>query len=177
MGIFDFFKGGGGKNKIEKYARKLRKKDTPVEERESIAEWLAEDGSDDAILALLGRFEMTYEHGMKDAQEKARVESLVLGLGSKAVGPLETFLKRCRSFSRHCCLSTSQLTLKSCCFCFSHSCLYFCLCCYYLCLCCYYLCLCSCSKCKNRFTTVTASLFNLALFVFDHISLFRLFNC
>jgi hypothetical protein len=100
MGFFDFLKRGTTEGKIENYAKKVRKKDTPVEERQACCEWLAEEGSTDAILALLGRFEMTYEHGMKDAQEKERVERLVLGLGDRAIDPLETFVRSCKSFSR-----------------------------------------------------------------------------
>jgi hypothetical protein len=100
MGLLDWFKGGSGESKIKKYGKKLRNKDTPVEERESIAHDLAEDGSEEAILALLGRFEMTYEHGMKDASEKERVTNLMLGLGDKAVEPLEIFLKASNAFSR-----------------------------------------------------------------------------
>lgn len=100
MGLLDWFKGGSGESKIKKYGKKLRNKDTPVEERESIAHDLADDGSEEAILALLGRFEMTYEHGMKDASEKERVTNLVLGLGQDAVKPLEIFLRASNAFSR-----------------------------------------------------------------------------
>lgn len=92
------FAGRDGKVRI--YAKKIRNKDTPVEERQNMAYWLAEDGKDDAILAMLGRFEMTYEHGMKDVEEKQIVEGLVLELGEDAVIPLETFLRRCHAFAR-----------------------------------------------------------------------------
>lgn len=100
MGLLDWFKGGSGESKIKKYGKKLRNKDTPVEERESIAHDLAADGSEEAVLALLGRFEMTYEHSMKDASEKERVTNLVLGLGEDAVKPLEIFLRASNAFSR-----------------------------------------------------------------------------
>lgn len=100
MGLLDWFKGGSSESKIKKYAKKLRNKDTPVEERESIAHDLAEDGSEEAVLALLGRFEMTYEHSMKDASEKARVTNLLLGLGEDAIKPLEIFLRASNAFSR-----------------------------------------------------------------------------
>jgi hypothetical protein len=86
--------------KISKYAQKIRNKDTPVEERGAIAEWLAEEGSPEAIVALLGRFEMTYEHSMKDQQEKAFVTDLVLELGDASIGPLEVFLRRSKTFAR-----------------------------------------------------------------------------
>jgi len=86
--------------KVRIYAKKIRNKDTPVEERQNMAYWLAEDGKPDAILAMLGRFEMTYEHHMKDVDEKELVESLVLELGDDAVDPLATFLRRCTNFAR-----------------------------------------------------------------------------
>ncbi|HJN75945.1 MAG TPA: hypothetical protein QGF58_18585 [Myxococcota bacterium] len=92
------FAGRDGKVRI--YAKKIRNKDTPVEERQNMAYWLAEDGKPDAILAMLGRFEMTYEHGMKDVDEKEIVENLVLELGEDAVEPLATFLRRCHMFAR-----------------------------------------------------------------------------
>ena len=92
------FAGRDGKVRI--YAKKIRNKDTPVEERQNMAYWLAEDGEPDAILAMLGRFEMTYEHHMKDVDEKELVENLVLELGEDAVDPLATFLRRCQNFAR-----------------------------------------------------------------------------
>ena len=86
--------------KISKYAQRIRNKDTPVEERGAIAEWLADKGTPEAIVALLGRYEMTYEHSMKDQQEKAFVTDLVLELGDKSIAPLETFLRRSKTFAR-----------------------------------------------------------------------------
>lgn len=100
MGLFDFLFGGGGANAIVKYGRKLKNKDTPIEERQEAARWLAREGSHEAVKALLGRFEMDYEHGMKDASEKDDVAELVIDLGPKAVEPLRDFLLRTEKFAR-----------------------------------------------------------------------------
>lgn len=99
MGVLDFLFGGGEKG-IAKNGRKLKNKDTPIEERQEAARWLAKEGSHEAVKALLGRFEMDYEHGMKDAAEKDLVADLVLDLGDKAVAPLRDFLLRTEKFAR-----------------------------------------------------------------------------
>ena len=100
--MFGFLEGlfANRDGKVKIYAKKIRNKDTPVEERQNIALYLADDGQPDAILAMLGRFEMTYEHGMKDAQEKDEVSDLVLSLGQDAIEPLSIFLRRCQNFAR-----------------------------------------------------------------------------
>ena len=102
MGIFDFVTEltGNTEKKIELYGRRVRHKDTPVEQRESAALWLAEEGSQPALVAMMGRFEMTYEHLMKDQVEKERVERLLLGSGTDAIPALEEFLRRGRNFPR-----------------------------------------------------------------------------
>ena len=100
MGFFDIFLSGSPEKQIKRYGAKLRNKDTPVEDRQAAAAWLAKNGSPEAILALLGRFEMSYEHHMKDTSEKEDVSNYVLNLGEKAVEPLATFLLRCRQFAR-----------------------------------------------------------------------------
>ena len=102
MGIFDFVTEltGSTEKKIELYGRRVRHKDTPVEQREAAAIWLAEEGSQSALVAMMGRFEMTYEHHMKDQAEKDRVERLLLSIGVEAIPALEEFLRRGRNFAR-----------------------------------------------------------------------------
>ncbi|MCB9741578.1 MAG: hypothetical protein H6741_24835 [Alphaproteobacteria bacterium] len=100
MGLFDFLLGGSPEKQIKKYSKKIKHKDTPVEERQAAAHWLADQGSPEAIYGLLGRFEMDYEHGMKDAQEKEEVAALVLHLGDRSIEPLEAVLRRTEKFAR-----------------------------------------------------------------------------
>jgi len=100
MGFFDFLSGGSPEKQIAKHSARLRKKDAQAEDRQASAYWLAETGSTPAILGLLGRFEMTYEHHMKDVAEKEMVEGLVKDLGSDSIQALEIFLGRCKNFAR-----------------------------------------------------------------------------
>ncbi|MCB9764531.1 MAG: hypothetical protein H6739_32450 [Alphaproteobacteria bacterium] len=100
MGLFDFLTGGSPEKQIKKYGKKIKDKDTPIEDRQAAAIWLADNGSPEAIVALLGRFDMDYEHGMKDASEKDEVSNLVLGLGQRSIEPLEAKLRRTLKFAR-----------------------------------------------------------------------------
>jgi len=100
MGLFDMFTGGSIEKQIEKHARRIRKKDAQQEDRVASAYWLAEDASFDAVYGLLGRFEMAYEHHMKDRAEKDLVAQLVEDLGSVAVDPLKAFLRKTEFFAR-----------------------------------------------------------------------------
>jgi hypothetical protein len=100
MGIFDFFTGGSPEKQIVKHGARIRKKDAQAEDRQASAYWLAEDASVPAIVALLGRFEMTYEHHMKDEAEKEMVADLIKDLDKQAIPALEIFLRRCKNFAR-----------------------------------------------------------------------------
>lgn len=100
MGLFDFFGGGSIEKQIGKHATRIKKKDAQQEDRIASAYWLADNGSTEAIMALLGRFEMTYEHLMKDSQEKEAVQALVLELDQTALPAIEHFLRRSKQFAR-----------------------------------------------------------------------------
>ncbi len=100
MGWMDWLSFGSDEKMIRKHAKRIKTKDAQQEDRQASAIWLADQGSPEAIVGLLGRFEMTYEHHMKDANEKAEVEELVLALGVDAVRPLRSHLPRCKNFAR-----------------------------------------------------------------------------
>ena len=100
MGLFDFLTGGSPEKQLAKHAARIRKKDATAEDRQAAAYWLAEQATTPAVEALLGRFEMTYEHHMKDVAEKDMVSDLVTELGPIAVEGLQRFLKRCKNFAR-----------------------------------------------------------------------------
>ena len=100
MGLFDFITGGSIEKQIGKHAARLKKKDAQQEDRIASAYWLAEQGTVESIMGLLGRFEMTYEHQMKDASEKEVVSRLVRELGETAVPSIEHFLRKSRQFAR-----------------------------------------------------------------------------
>ena len=102
MGMFDFvtLSFGSKKKQLVLHAKRIKTKDAQQEDRQASAIWLAQEGSPEAIVGMLGRFEMTYEHLMKDAAEKDDVAELVVHLGQDAVRPLESHLGRCKNFAR-----------------------------------------------------------------------------
>jgi len=100
MGLFDFLTGGSPEKQLAKHGARIRKKDATAEDRQASAYWLAEQGTTPSIVALLGRFEMTYEHHMKDVAEKDMVAQLVLELGPVSIDALKHFLKKCKNFAR-----------------------------------------------------------------------------
>jgi hypothetical protein len=109
MGLFDFLFGGSVEQQIQKHAKRIKSKDTPIEDRQASAHWLAENGTPAAIRGLIGRFEMDYEHGMKDTSEKEEVSQLLIGLGQVAVEPLRVCLLKTEKFARPLALY-AQLT-------------------------------------------------------------------
>jgi hypothetical protein len=100
MGLFDIFTGGSIEKQIDKHARRIRKKDAQQEDRVASAYWLAEEASFDAVYGLLGRFEMSYEHHMKDRAEKDLVAQLLEDLGETGVEPIKAFLRKSDHFAR-----------------------------------------------------------------------------
>jgi len=99
MGIFDFFT-GGEEGQIKRHSKRVRSLNSQGEDRELSAHWLAENGSEEAILGLLGRYTITYEQRMKDAKEKELVFELLLGLGARATGPIKVWVRKNEAFAR-----------------------------------------------------------------------------
>jgi hypothetical protein len=102
VGMFDFItlQFGSKEKQLVLHAKRVKEKDAQLEDRQASAIWLAHHCTPESIVGLLGRFEMTYEHLMKDAQEKDEVSQLVLHLDNDAVRPLESHLGRCKNFAR-----------------------------------------------------------------------------
>lgn len=98
MGLFDFLTGGED-GQIKRHTKRVRNLNAQAEDRQASAYWLAENGSDEAIYGLLGRFTVNYEHSMKDAQEKDLVLNLLQDLGPKAVGPIEQWVRKNQAFA------------------------------------------------------------------------------
>lgn len=93
MGLLDFLIGGED-SQLRRHSKRLANLNAQHEDRNSSARWLAEKGTDDAILGLFGRFSITTESQMKDAAEKELVVDLLYDLGPKVVGPARDWLKR-----------------------------------------------------------------------------------
>jgi hypothetical protein len=91
MGFFDFLT-GGGESQVKRHAKTMMNRDAQPDDRQRSAEWLFENGSDEAIQALCNRFKFTTENHMKDVDEKELVYGYLVDLGPKAVGPVREFM-------------------------------------------------------------------------------------
>lgn len=94
MGLFDFFLSED--KRIARQQRTLTDRDAQAEDRDKAARWLADNGSPKALVALLTRFDLQLENGLKDKAEKELVYGLVVGSGDGAERPLDRHLERCR---------------------------------------------------------------------------------
>jgi hypothetical protein len=83
MAFFDFITMGfgGTARQIQAHAKRLANRNAQNEDREASAKWLANNGSEEALLGMFGRFEITIEHGLKDKKEKELVFDLLVGKG------------------------------------------------------------------------------------------------
>ena len=99
MGFMDMFTGGKD-GQLKRHSKRLSNLNAQVEDRESSAYWLAEDGSEQAILGLLGRFTVSYEHQMKDMKEKDLVYGLLKDMGAEVSGPIKTWARTATQFAR-----------------------------------------------------------------------------
>lgn len=94
MGLFDIFL--SEEKLIAKHARTITNRDAQPEDREASVRFLADKGTERAILGLLARFDMALDHQLKDKGEKDFTFDVLASLGDKAVGPTEAFLRRCK---------------------------------------------------------------------------------
>ena len=99
MGLFDFFT-GGAEGQLKRHSKRATNLNAQAEDREASLHWLAQEGSDQAILGLLGRFSIKYEHQMKDLNEKQLVFELLEEMGSKVCGPIKIWSKTAIQFAR-----------------------------------------------------------------------------
>lgn len=98
MGLFDFLM--SDEKKIQKHHRRLTDRDAQPEDREGSAFWLRDNGTPQAYLSLLSRFDMKLDHQMKDAGEKDQVFALCAAIGKPLVEPLEQWLKQCKNIAQ-----------------------------------------------------------------------------
>lgn len=99
MGLFDFFSGGAD-GQLKRHSKRAMNLNAQAEDREASMHWLAQDGSEQAILGLLGRFTVTYEHQMKDLSEKQLVFDLLDELGESVCEPIKTWSRSAPKFAR-----------------------------------------------------------------------------
>lgn len=98
MGFFDFLTGGSA-GQLKKHVKRMKNLNAQAEERMISADWLADEGSEEAIIGLLGRFSVTYEQRMKDTQEKERVYELLRSMGPKVCDPIRSWVRKNTQFA------------------------------------------------------------------------------
>ncbi|MDH3726254.1 MAG: HEAT repeat domain-containing protein [Myxococcales bacterium] len=91
MGLFDVFKGGGGG--IKKHVARVANKRAQQHERWESIQVLADDGSEEALRALLTRFTVRVDPSITDGEEKNAAFQGVVKNGDAAIGPVRDFLE------------------------------------------------------------------------------------
>jgi len=99
MGFFDFLFGGSAESQLKRHAKRVTNLNTQVDDREASAQWLADEGSPQAIFAILKRFSLNYEHRMKDSQEKERIYLMLERLGPPALSPAKEWMRKNAQFA------------------------------------------------------------------------------
>jgi hypothetical protein len=96
MGLLDYFTKEG---KLKRHVRRMSNRDTPPEDREVSAQWLAEERSPKAIYGLITRFDMTMSQQLKDRNEKQYVFDMLVHIGQPTVEPLQQWLRNCKHYA------------------------------------------------------------------------------
>jgi len=90
MGLFDMFTKEG---RLRKHARQMSDRNALPEDREATERWLLDEGSGQALYALLKRFDVRLSQTIVDKQEKERLYNRLVGLGPELDKPLSQFLR------------------------------------------------------------------------------------
>ncbi len=90
MGLFDVFKGGGG---LQKHIARVGNKRGQKHERWESIQVLANDGSEEALRALLVRFTIRVDPSITDGEEKNAAFHGIVQHGEAALGPVRDFLE------------------------------------------------------------------------------------
>lgn len=98
MGFLDMFLGGGAAGQLKRHARRVSNRDAQAEDREASARWLAENGSEEALVALCGRFNLQLEHSMKDQKERDLVLDLLAEKGAAGAQAVRAFARTSPNF-------------------------------------------------------------------------------
>jgi hypothetical protein len=91
MGLFDVFKGGG--SGLAKHVARVANRRAQQHERWESIQVLANDGSDEALRALLTRFNIRVDPSITDGEEKNAAFLGVVQNGEAALGPVRDFLE------------------------------------------------------------------------------------
>jgi hypothetical protein len=100
MGVLDFFsKDGRDERARQKNAARAINKYAQSPDRMKALEALRDDGSDDALFALMKRFGMKYDKTIDDEQEKEWAFEALVELGAKVLPALKRYLDSADSIS------------------------------------------------------------------------------
>ncbi len=95
MGLLDVFdKEKRRKAAIDRNVRKMQQKYGQSDTRSRAVVALRDDGSEEAIYALLQRYKVSVDPSITDQEEKEWVGEVVASFGSRAVGPIRKFVHR-----------------------------------------------------------------------------------
>jgi hypothetical protein len=97
MGLLDVFKGGGGG--LKKHVARVANKRAQKHERWESIQILGDDGSDEAIRALLTRFTIRVDPSITDDEEKSAAFRGIVQHGKAALGPVREFLESSESLA------------------------------------------------------------------------------
>jgi HEAT repeat protein len=100
MGVFDMFSKDGREQRArEKNASRAINKYAQSPDRMKALQSLRDDGSPDALFALMRRFGMMYDKSIEDEQEKEWVFEVLVEKGATALAPLKRYLQAAESIS------------------------------------------------------------------------------
>jgi len=98
MGLFDVFKGGGG-GALKKHAARVANRRAQKHERWESIQALSDDGSDEALRALLTRFTIRVDPSITDDEEKSAAFHGIVRHGDAALEPVRDFLSSSESLA------------------------------------------------------------------------------
>lgn len=85
-------------NSIGKHARRVQERDAQADDRLQSAQWLAEQGTPEALVALCKRFDLQLEHQIKDRNEKDTVLELLVEKGPLGAEAARSHARRSHNF-------------------------------------------------------------------------------
>lgn len=100
MGLFDFFRGGGGEERaIKKHAARVANKRSQNPERWESIKALSAMPRPEAVEALLTRFSFRIDPSISDQEEKEAVLEGIVKIGEPAIEPVTRYLKTSESIA------------------------------------------------------------------------------
>src|SRR5262245_33665732 len=100
MGVLDFFKKDGRDERArQKNAARAINKFSQSPDRMKALQALRDDGSDDALFALMKRFGMRYDKTIEDEQEKEWVFEVLVEKGATVLPALKRYMDSAESIS------------------------------------------------------------------------------